>query len=498
MNSIKQKSMFFLSLASLIVMITVFSISYILAKNHFNDDLKQQIESLDSTLSIALQEPIYSYDSGLVERIMFSFMKFPFVDSIKAYDQRDKLLGNVKNEQHTKSKSQDLRTDKIDILWNDNSNIGRLEVIYRMDSNTDLLTSIKYMFFIVGVILALVLQITNSIVLARYVVNPIKIVANAMAEIADGGGDLTKRLNIYSKDEVGLLATGFDTFISNLHSLVQKIVNSNNELSQCSKIIKSKANSNSISTEQQLLEIEQVATALNEMSSATHEVARNANETALKTLRCNELAVRGNTIVKNTINDIHKLGQEIQSTSEKIIELKDQSSQINTILDVIKGVADQTNLLALNAAIEAARAGEQGRGFAVVADEVRSLAQRTQDSTTEIEGIINGLQFASEAASSLMESTSKTLGQTINESAGAITALDDIIKDIVEINDMNAQVATATEEQSSVASEVNQKVLVINNATIVITDNASSIGKLSNELEFLSSSINKDLSSFKL
>lgn len=498
MNSIKQKSMLFLSTASLIVMVIIFSSSYMLAKNHFEEALNKQIKGLNNTLSIALQEPIFSYDSGLIERIMSSFMNLPFVDSIKAYDQRDKLLGTAKDDQSTKADSKDLRVDTIDIVWSDKSVIGHLEVTYRMDSNAELLSSIQIMFLLIGVILLLVLQVTNWFVLTRYVVNPIKVVASAMAEIAQGGGDLTRRLNIQSKDEVGALAHGFDTFISNLHTLVQKIVNSNNELSNCSQSIKSNANENTKSTEQQLLEIEQVATALNEMSSATQEVARNANETADKTQRCNELAIKGNTIVKNTINDIHNLGQEINSTSDKIIELKDQSAQINTVLDVIKGVAEQTNLLALNAAIEAARAGEQGRGFAVVADEVRSLAQRTQDSTTEIEGIINNLQSASEGASKLMQSTSATLQKTIDESGGAITALDNIIKDIVVINDMNAQVATATEEQSSVASEVSDKVLIINNATIVITDNAASIEQLSDQLDSLSSSINSDLSNFKL
>jgi methyl-accepting chemotaxis protein len=490
--------MLFLSTASLLVMVIIFSISYMLAKNHFDDALTKQIKGLNNTLSIALQEPIFSYDSGLIENIMSSFMNLPFVDSIKAYDQRDKLLGKVHDDESKKANSQDLRIDTIDIVWSDKSVIGHLEVTYRIDSNAELLSSIKIMFLLIGIILILVLQATNWFVLTRYVVNPIKVVANAMAEIAQGGGDLTRRLNIQSKDEVGVLAHGFDTFISNLHTLVQKIVNSNNELSNCSQSIKSNANENTKSTEQQLLEIEQVATALNEMSSATQEVARNANETADKTQRCNELAIKGNTIVKNTINDIHNLGQEINSTSDKIIELKEQSAQINTVLDVIKGVAEQTNLLALNAAIEAARAGEQGRGFAVVADEVRSLAQRTQDSTTEIEGIINNLQSASEGASKLMQSTSATLQKTIDESGGAITALDNIIKDIVVINDMNAQVATATEEQSSVASEVSDKVLIINNATVVITDNAASIEQLSDQLDSLSSSINRDLSNFKL
>lgn len=303
MNSIKQKSMLFLSTASLLVMVIIFSSSYMLAKNHFEEALNKQIKGLNNTLSIALQEPIFSYDSGLIERIMSSFMNLPFVDSIKAYDQRDKLLGTAKDDQSTKADSKDLRVDTIDIVWSDKSVIGHLEVTYRMDSNAELLSSIQIMFLLIGVILLLVLQVTNWFVLTRYVVNPIKVVASAMAEIAQGGGDLTRRLNIQSKDEVGVLAHGFDTFISNLHNLVQKIVNSNNELLNCSQSIKSNANENTKSTEQQLLEIEQVATALNEMSSATQEVARNANETADKTQRCNELAIKGNTIVKNTIND---------------------------------------------------------------------------------------------------------------------------------------------------------------------------------------------------
>jgi methyl-accepting chemotaxis protein len=477
-------------------MLIIFISGYFFAKNHFDKSLNSQIKSLNYTLSIALQEPIFAYDSILIKKTITSFLEFPFVESIKTFDQRNKPLPAVQKDQNTEESS--LRVDVIDIIGDDNSKIGHLEVTYNMSSNADLLTSIKILFILISVVLIIALQITNWVVLTRYVVNPIKIVAEAMSDIAQGGGDLTRRLNIKTNDEIGMLAQGFNTFISNLHTLVEKIVNSTNELTVYSVEIKSNANKNATATEKQLLEIELVATSLNEMSSAIQEVAENAGLTANKTQSCNELAIKGSGIVKHTVDEIHNLGREMVNTSSKVLELKDKSDHINAVIEVIKGIAEQTNLLALNAAIEAARAGEQGRGFAVVADEVRGLAQRTQDSTSEIETIIHDLQSASEQVNRLMEASSKTLQQTIDESGGAVMALDDIIKDINIINNMNTQVATATEEQSAVATDVKEKIVIINDATSSLTSNAANVEQLSNKLNNISSSIKEDLSKFKL
>ncbi len=497
MKSIKQKSMLFLSTLSIMVMLIVLGGSYFLVEGYFEKSLNKQIKDSDQALSVVLKEPIFSYDSSVINNIITSFVDFPYIHDIQAFDQRGKLIGGTQalSEQQ---ELMELSTNRVDVVWEDNNQIGYLEVAYRLDANDQLLMSTKMMFALIAVVLLIALQATNWIVLTKYVVKPIDLVANAMSELAQGEGDLTRRLNISSRDEVGVLSKGFDSFISNLQKLVQRIVYSADELSGCSGEIKVKGDNNAASAKQQLDNIVQVTTAVQQMSSVTEEVAQHATHTAAKTQTCNELALKGSTIVKKTIDDIHNLGSEIADTSEKVLDLRDKSDRINTVLEVIKEIAEQTNLLALNAAIEAARAGDQGRGFSVVADEVRALAKRTHHSTSEIENIIKDLQSSSEDVDKSMSGAKNTLSQTISESHQAIGALDDIIEGMRVINDMNTQIAAATEEQNIVAANVSEKFVSMNSIIDTINVSAERVVELGVKLDGLRENIKGDLSKFKL
>ncbi|MGB0204383.1 MAG: methyl-accepting chemotaxis protein [Neptuniibacter sp.] len=461
------------------------------------NSLNKQIADSEQTLSVVLKEPMFSYDQGLINNIVESFVVYKYIQNIQVYDHRGKWIGgsNIDDQSET---SMVLEEKQIDVFWEGENKIGYLKVNYRLDANDGLLYATQVMFLLIAAVLLIALQATNWLVLTRYVVKPIEIVASAMSDIAQGGGDLTRRLNITSNDEVGMLSKGFDAFITNLHQLIQRIVDTADELSVCSGEIKVNGDGNAASARLQKREVGQVTEAVKEMSSVTGEVARNANSTAASTQTCNDLAIQGSKIVKKTVAEIHDLDAEISDTSVKVLALKDKSDHINTVMEVIKDIAAQTNLLALNAAIEAARAGEQGRGFSVVADEVRALALRTHQSTEEIENIIQALQLSTDEVDRSMTGAQATLKQTISESHQAIVALDDIIGGMDQINDMNAQIAAATEEQYTTTESISDKFDSINEIIDSINLNADKVVDLGNQLDDLRECIRGDLSNFKL
>ncbi|WP_432456117.1 MULTISPECIES: methyl-accepting chemotaxis protein [unclassified Agarivorans] len=495
MKSITHKSMLMLSSTSLVVMLIVFSVSYSLAINYFERVEAQEISGLKKTFSIVLREPIFSYDKDLIRDISAGFIDDPIIHSITAFDHRGKLLAEVTESGPTPDSSA-LVSQDVEVVWSGNDPIGKLAVTFRTDSNDALLNMVKFTFVAIAVVLLITLQATSWFTLSKFVVGPIKVVADALATIAAGGGDLTKRLEVKRDDEVGQLATNFNHFIEQLQGLIGNVVDNATELATTSSGIKDSASNNLAAIQRQLSETEQAATALNEMSSATNEVAKSANKTAEHTRSCSELAKKGDQMVLNTASQINQLNDEMTATADKITHVSTQSDTIGSVLDVIKGIAEQTNLLALNAAIEAARAGEQGRGFAVVADEVRNLAQRTQESTIEIERIIEELQAASSNASGSMLSSQEALQSTIEESQLANQTLEEILENINQINDMNLQIAAASDEQNMVASDVSRNVTEIFSLSNEITSNAENVQLASEQLNDLSNSIKKLLANF--
>jgi len=241
-----------------------------------------------------------------------------------------------------------------------------------------------------------------------------------------------------------------------------------------------------------------VATAMNEMAMTAQEVAQNAANTATGAEDANQQALQGHEIVTNTVDGITDLASGIQTASNSIDKVSSDSQEIGRVLDVIKGIAEQTNLLALNAAIEAARAGEQGRGFAVVADEVRSLASRTETSTQEIQQMIERLQQGSEHAVTLMQASNQQADKSVEQASLAGDALQQITQSVASINDMAAQIATAAEEQTSVNEEINRNITnisTISDSTSVEADNTHHSSK---DLETLATNLNLLVSQFKV
>lgn len=324
----------------------------------------------------------------------------------------------------------------------------------------------SFMYTIIGFsIVLLMIFLGITVWLARSITRPLRTANEMLRDISEGQGDLTVRLEVDSHDEVGELSENFNRFVGNLQQTISQVAASSKHVSAASEELTQSSRQNSNMVTRQRSETEQVATAVNEMAATVQEVARNASSAAEAADQADNEAAEGKHVVMKTIEAINNLASDVERSAQVISRLKNESQHIGTVLDVIKGIAEQTNLLALNAAIEAARAGEQGRGFAVVADEVRTLAQRTQHSTREIEKMIETLQTGANEAESVMQQSRENAQRTVTQAGQAGNSLASITNSVATIREMNTQIATAAEEQSSVASELNRSVTNIHQAT---------------------------------
>ncbi|MDX5373004.1 MAG: methyl-accepting chemotaxis protein [Pseudomonadaceae bacterium] len=316
-----------------------------------------------------------------------------------------------------------------------------------------ILTSI----LVIAVIMLVVFGILG-LALSNAFLRPLQQIKANLDDIAAGEGDLTCRLPVTSQDELGELAGSFNRFVEKIHGLVRQIAEMTTQLTGLVGEVAAQAQRSEQAMERQRHETDQVATAINEMSAAAHEVARSAQGAAEAAQQTDTEGQAAKKVVDGSIERIHALVEDIRESGVSLDNLQQDVQSIVSVLDVIRSIAEQTNLLALNAAIEAARAGEAGRGFAVVADEVRALASRTQQSTQEIQGMIDRLQGGTRDAVTAMRRSSDAGEITSEQANQAGASLDAIARLIGTINAMNAQIASAAEEQTAVAEEINRSV----------------------------------------
>ena len=428
-----------------------------------------------------------------------------------AYDQYVQLLGQYRQiEERMKTLSRNNQVDDLrsllnaDLLSNSeaiNAVLAKLlEINTRQTLDTNQQAADQYdtafNLVVVLLVIATALTLLFAWLLTNSITGPIANALNAAEHIAEG--NLTQPIKVDGEDEAGRLLMAMSKMQDKLRDTLQRISGSATQLASAAEELNSVTDESARGLTQQNNEIEQAATAVNEMTSAVEEVARNAVSTSEASKNATTSAGDGRDLVQETVSAIERMSADVQSTATLIGDLANESRDIGKVLDVIRGLADQTNLLALNAAIEAARAGEAGRGFAVVADEVRALAHRTQQSTSEIERMIGSIQSGTEHAVDSMRNSTERAESTLNIARGAGMSLETINSAIVEINERNLVIASAAEEQAQVAREVDRNLVNIRDLSVQSATGASQTSAASSELSRLAVDLNTMVGRFSL
>ncbi|ATY77331.1 methyl-accepting chemotaxis protein [Aeromonas veronii] len=357
--------------------------------------------------------------------------------------------------------------------------------------HASLQSSVLVILLILGITLA------ATVIVGNRVTKPLADAVLALNDIANGDGDLTQRLKVQSQDEIGQLASAFNRFVERIQSVVSQVGETSNHLFSAVDKLHHLSEHYDHQMQGHSRETDQVVTAVTEMSSTAQEVAASASNAATATSDAARESDAARGVVSGAINSINRLVGEVHTASGVIEQLAQETAKIGSVVEVIRGIAEQTNLLALNAAIEAARAGEQGRGFAVVADEVRSLAGRTQQSTKEINEMLQRLQGGVKQAVEVMQASEDRSQETVQEASHIASSLDSMVMAVSTINDMNIQIATAAEEQHAVSEEINKNLVAIQQIVSELTSAAVESNSTTRDLANTGDKLRKLVSQFR-
>lgn len=350
----------------------------------------------------------------------------------------------------------------------------------------------------IALIVCAIVVISIGVIILSLAFKPLLQLKTVVAELSQGNGDLTQRLEVASKDEIGQISDSINQFIAQLQTMFIDVSKSSVDIDNAVSQLGTQARANVTALDAHTVETEQVITAIEEMNATAGSIAQSATDAAKLTETTSSYAAESKVVINQAVDSVNALEADVTGMSETIATMSADTRQIEQVLEVIGDIADQTNLLALNAAIEAARAGEQGRGFAVVADEVRALASRTQDSTGKINTMLSQLRGTTDDVVVKMESTRSSCEATANNTNQVMESLNTMTQSVMDINDLNTLMATSAEEQSHVTAEISRNMAQIQELITELNENASSTHSISDSLGGTSQNLSGVVAQFKV